>query len=150
EAAHALRYPVVLEASSDAISHKSDLGGVALDLRNADEVAQAFGRITGKLRTKDPALKIQVQRMVAGGKETILGMTRDAQFGPVLMFGLGGIFVEAMRDVSVRIHPLTDVSARSMIERIKGYPLLAGARGEKAVDLTFLEQCLLRLSQLVS
>jgi acyl-CoA synthetase (NDP forming) len=87
--------------------------------------------------------------MIGGGRETILGMTRDAQFGPVLMFGLGGIFVEVMKDVSVRIHPLTDVNARSMIERIKGYPLLAGARGEQPVDLRFLEHALLRLSQLV-
>jgi acetyltransferase len=149
EAAHALGYPVVLKAASDVISHKSDLGGVKLDLRNADEVAQAFEQIVSRLKSKDPALKVQVQRMIGGGRETILGMTRDAQFGPVLMFGLGGIFVEVMKDVSVRIHPLTDVNARSMIERIKGYPLLAGARGEQPVDLRFLEQALLRLSQLV-
>jgi acetyltransferase len=149
EAAHALGYPVVLKAASDVISHKSDLGGVKLDLRNADEVAQAFEQIVSRLKSKDPALKVQVQRMIGGGRETILGMTRDAQFGPVLMFGLGGIFVEVMKDVSVRIHPLTDVNARSMIERIKGYPLLAGARGEQPVDLRFLEHALLRLSQLV-
>ena len=102
-----------------------------------------------KLRSKDRKLKIEVQKMIAGGRETILGMTRDPQFGPVMMFGLGGIFVEVMRDVAVRIHPLTDLGARDMIERIKGYPLLAGARGEKRVDLGFLEECLLRLSQLV-
>ena len=149
EAAHALGYPVVLKAASDAIVHKSDLGGVKLDLRNGDEVAGAFKDIVSSLRSKDKTLKVQVQRMIAGGRETILGMTRDPQFGPVLMFGLGGIFVEVMKDVSVRIHPLTDVNARSMIERIKGFPLLAGARGEKPVDLAFLEESLLRLSQLV-
>jgi acyl-CoA synthetase (NDP forming) len=76
-------------------------------------------------------------------------MTRDPQFGPLLMFGLGGVYVEVMRDVSVRIHPLTDVGARTMIERIKGYPLLAGARGDKPVALDLLEESLLRLSQLV-
>jgi len=149
EAAHALGYPVVLKVASDAIVHKSDLGGVKLDLRNADEVADAFDEIGARVRLKDGALKIAVQRMITGGRETILGMTRDPQFGPVLMFGLGGIFVEVMKDVSVRIHPLTDVTARAMIERIKGYPLLAGARGEKPVDLAFLEESLLRLSQLV-
>jgi acyl-CoA synthetase (NDP forming) len=87
--------------------------------------------------------------MVRGGREVILGMTRDPQFGPLLMFGLGGVYVEVMRDVSVRIHPLTDVGARTMIERIKGYPLLAGARGDKPVALDLLEESLLRLSQLV-
>jgi len=148
-AAHELGYPVVLKAASDAIVHKSDLGGVKVDLRNGDEVAAAFKQIVSRLRSKDAKLLVQVQRMIGGGREVILGMTRDAQFGPVLMFGLGGIFVEVMKDVSVRIHPLTDVNARSMIERIKGFPLLAGARGEKPVDLPFLERSLLRLSQLV-
>jgi len=148
-AAHELGYPVVLKAASDAIVHKSDAGGVKIDLRNADEVARAFDQIVSRLRSKDAGLAVQVQRMIGGGREVILGMTRDAQFGPVLMFGLGGIFVEVMKDVSVRIHPLTDVNARSMIERIKGFPLLAGARGEQPVDLSFLERSLLRLSQLV-
>jgi acetyl coenzyme A synthetase (ADP forming)-like protein len=149
EAAHTLGYPVVLKAVSEAIVHKSDVGGVKLDVRNADEIAGAFDEVFTRLRSKDAKLKIAVQRMIAGGRETILGMTRDPQFGPVLMFGLGGIFVEVMKDVSMRIHPLTDVNARAMIERIKGYPLLAGARGEKPVDLAFLEESLLRLSQLV-
>ena len=149
EAAHALGYPVVLKASSDAISHKSDVGGVKVDLRNADEVAEAFHGITRRLRARDPRLKVQVQRMISGGRETILGMSRDDQFGPVLMFGLGGIFVEVMKDVSVRIHPLTDVNARAMVESIRGYPLLAGARGERPVDVGFLEESLLRLSQMV-
>jgi acetyltransferase len=148
EAAHALGYPVVVKAASDVISHKSDVGGVKVDLRNADEVATAF-RDLMRLRAKDPHLRVEVQPMVAGGRETILGMTRDAQFGPVIMFGLGGIFVEVMKDVAIRIHPLTDVQARGMIERIKGYPLLAGARGEPPVDVGFLERSLLRLSQLV-
>jgi hypothetical protein len=79
----------------------------------------------------------------------ILGMSHDPQFGPLIMFGLGGVFVEVMRDVAVRIHPLTDVAARTMIERVKGYPLLAGARGDPPVALKKIEECLLRLSQLV-
>jgi acyl-CoA synthetase (NDP forming) len=144
-----LGYPVVLKIQSDVISHKSDVGGVRVDLRNADEVGTAYGEMVGRLRSEDPDLKVQVQKMVRGGHEVILGMARDVQFGPLLMFGLGGIFVEVMRDVSVRIHPLTDVGARNMIERIKGYPLLAGARGDEPVAFDLLEESLLRLSQMI-
>jgi acetyltransferase len=143
-------YPVVLKIESERISHKTDVGGVKLDLRNADEIGQGFRDLTARLADRDPDLRVQVQKMVRGGREVILGMTRDTQFGPLLMFGLGGVFVEVMRDVSVRIHPLTDVGAKTMIERVKGYPLLAGARGEKPVALPLIEKCLLRLSQLVS
>ncbi|HEX4825005.1 MAG TPA: acetate--CoA ligase family protein [Candidatus Polarisedimenticolaceae bacterium] len=149
DAAQEFGYPVVLKASSARISHKSDVGGVKVDLRNADEVGQAYRDLVGRLRKADPKIRVQVQPMITGGRETILGMTRDPQFGPVLMFGLGGIFVEVMKDVAIRIHPLTDVTARGMIERIKGFPLLAGARGDVPVDLAFLEESLLRLSQLV-
>jgi len=148
-AANVLGYPVVLKAASDAIVHKSDRGGVKVDLRNADEVARAFASIASRWPKDGGPVTMQVQRMIGGGREVILGMTRDGQFGPVLMFGLGGIFVEVMKDVSFGIHPLTDVDARSMIERIKGFPLLAGARGEAPVDRAFLEAALLRLSQLV-
>jgi acetyltransferase len=142
-------YPVVLKIESDRISHKTDVGGVKVDLRNADEVGRAFKEMTTRLRRKDPDLQVTVQKMIRGGREVILGMTRDPQFGPLMMFGLGGVYVEVMRDVSVRIHPVTDVGARTMIERIKGYPLLAGMRGEKAVDLDFIEESILRLSQMV-
>jgi len=148
-AAGELGYPVVLKALSERISHKTDAGGVRVDLRNGDEVAEAFRDLSARLRRKDPDLRVQVQKMVRGGREVILGMSRDPQFGPLLMFGLGGIFVEVMRDVSVQLHPLDDVAARAMIERIKGYPLLAGARGERPVAIPLIEDCLLRLSQLV-
>jgi acetyl coenzyme A synthetase (ADP forming)-like protein len=149
-AAQELGYPVVLKAASTRIQHKTDFGGVRLDLRHADEVGRAFREIVGHLRRRDPALRVSVQHMLSGGRELILGMARDRQFGPVVLFGLGGIFVETLRDVSVRIAPLTDVGARSMIERVRGYPLLAGTRGEKAVDLALVEESLLRLSQLVT
>jgi acetyltransferase len=148
-AAQELGYPVVLKAVSDRISHKSDVGGVRVDLRNADEVGAAQRELTARLRERDPQLRVQVQKMVSGGREVILGMSHDPQFGPLIMFGLGGVFVEVMRDVAVRIHPLTDVAARTMIERVKGYPLLAGARGDPPVALKKIEECLLRLSQLV-
>ena len=149
-AAQELGYPVVLKITSDKISHKTDVGGVKVDLRNGDEVGQAHRDLTGKLRRRDPDVRVQVQKMVRDGRELILGMTRDEQFGPLLMFGLGGIYVEVLRDVSVRIHPLTDLGARAMIEKVKGYPLLAGARGEKPVALDLIEECLLRLSQMVT
>jgi acetyltransferase len=150
EASLDLGYPVVLKVESEKISHKTDVAGVKLDLRNADEVGKAFGDLTSRLRKKDRNLRVTVQKFITGGKEVILGMTRDPQFGPILMFGLGGVFVEVLRDVSFRIHPLTDVAARSMIERVKGFPLLAGLRGEKAVAIPRIEEALLRLSQLVS
>jgi acetyltransferase len=145
-----LEYPVVLKVASSKMSHKTDVQGVKVDLRNSDEVGKAFHDLTSRLRRHDPNLEVLVQKMVTGGREVILGMTRDPNFGPLIMFGLGGVYVEVMRDVSVRIHPLTDVDAQSMVRRIKGFPLLAGARGEKAVDVERVEECLLRLSQLVT
>ncbi len=149
-AAQDVGYPVVLKIRSDRISHKSDVGGVRVDLRNADEVGEAFRELTERLRKRDPDLRVTVQQMVKGGREVILGMARDPQFGPLLLFGLGGVYVEILRDVSVGIHPLTDRGARAMIEKVRGYPLLAGARGEEPVDLALLEESLLRLSQMVS
>jgi acyl-CoA synthetase (NDP forming) len=149
-AARELGYPVVLKAFSETISHKSDVGGVKVDLRNADEVGAAFDDLSSRLGKKDASLKVLVQRMVRGGHEVILGMTRDPRFGPILMFGIGGIFVEVLRDVAVRVHPITDLEARAMIERVKGYPLLAGARGDPPVAIPKIEEGLLRLSQLVS
>jgi acetyltransferase len=149
-AAQEIGYPVVLKAASERILHKTDVGGVKVDLRNADEVGSAYRDLVSRLKRRDRAFRVVVQPMVAGGREVILGMSRDGQFGPILMFGLGGVFVETLRDVSVSIHPLTDVEARSMIERVKGYPLLAGTRGDQPVCLELIEECLLRLSQLVS
>jgi acetyltransferase len=148
-AAQEVGYPVVLKVASSKIVHKTDVGGVRVDLRNGDEVGQAYRDLRARLSDHDPDLRVSVQKMVPGGREVILGMARDPQFGPVLMFGLGGVFVEALRDVSVCIHPLTNVAARAMIERVKGYKLLSGMRGEEPVALDLLEECLLRLSQLV-
>jgi acetyltransferase len=149
-AAQEIGYPVVLKIDSDKILHKTEVRGVRLDLRDADDVGAAYRDLVSRLGRRDPKLKIQVQKMMRGGREVILGMARDAQFGPLLMFGLGGVFVEVMRDVAIRIHPLTDVGARLMVERIRGFPLLAGARGEPPVARERIEECLLRLSQLVS
>ncbi|MEW5807611.1 MAG: acetate--CoA ligase family protein [Acidobacteriota bacterium] len=143
-------YPVVLKAISPLFSHKTDVGGVKLDLRNADDVGMAYREIMKTLGTKDKNLKIKVQRMIKGGKEVIIGVTHDAQFGPVLMFGLGGIYVEIMKDMSTRIHPITDVDADEMISSIRSYPLLKGVRGEKGVNVALIKESLLRISQLVT
>ncbi len=143
-------YPVVLKAISQRFSHKTEIGGVRLDLRNADEVGLAYRDIMKELRGKNGSLKIKVQKMIRGGKEVILGATYDVQFGPVMMFGLGGIYVEIMKDVSTRVHPITDVDADEMISSLRSYSLLRGVRGERAVNIHLIKQSLLRLSQLIS
>ena len=147
-AAHQLGYPVVLKAVAPGLVHKSDVGGVKIDLRNADEVATAFDAIVqGVGRRK--GLQIQVQAMVRGGREVILGMFQDIQFGPLLMFGLGGIFVEYLKDVTFGIHPISRYDAEGMIDGLRGRELLRGARGGRPVDRRLLVDALLRLSQLV-
>ncbi len=141
-------YPVVLKVASPKFVHKTEVGGVRVDLRNGDEVGRAYKEMAGRLRSK--ALPVLVQKMVRGGREVILGTFQDRQFGPILMFGLGGIFVEAMKDVAFRFHPITDLDAREMITSLRGYPLLRGFRGERGVNEALLEEMLLRLSQLLS
>ena len=141
-------YPVVMKVLLAEFSHKTEAGGVKVDLRNGDEVGKAYGELSR--RFKQSHLPVLVQKMVRGGREVILGSFQDRQFGTLLMFGLGGIFVEAMKDVAFRIHPITDLDAREMITSIRGFPLLKGFRGEKGVNLKLLEEMLLRLSQLLS
>ncbi len=142
-------YPVVLKASSSKFVHKTDVGGVRTDIEDGDELFAAWNDFRTRLGRRDPKLKIQVQEQVTGSAEVILGASSDPQFGPLILFGLGGVHVEVLRDVAIRVHPITGEDAREMIRSIKGYPLLTGARGARAVDLGFLEEMLLRLSQLV-
>jgi acetyltransferase len=118
--------------------------------RNADEVVAAFTQITRRLGRRDRDLAVKVQSMVRGGIEVIVGASRDPEYGPLLMFGLGGIHVEVLRDVAVRIAPVTDVEAREMLRSIRGFPLLEGARGQSPGDLAFVEGVLLRMSALVA
>ncbi len=143
-AAMALGYPVVVKAVGPELVHKTERGAVKVDLRTADEVRSACRAIAGAAG----AARFQVQTMVRGGHETILGVARDPKFGPLLMFGLGGIFVEVMKDVIFRILPITDVEARDMVRGIHGFPVLAGARGGPKADEEFLVEALLRLAQL--
>jgi len=146
EAASTLGYPVVVKAVAEGLVHKSDRGAVRVDLRNADEVAAACRDIDRALGGQ--AHGLQVQRMVTGGHETILGLALDPQFGHLVMFGLGGVYVEVMKDVVFRRAPITDVEARDMVRGIRGYPLLAGARGRVPADEKFLVRSLLRLSRM--
>ena len=150
-AARDIGYPVVLKAIGPDLVHKSDLGAVAVDLRDGRDLRTAVTtmekRLAGANVTVDGYL---VQEYVRGGKETILGMNRDKVFGPLLAFGLGGIYVEWLRDVAFGLAPITDADARRMIESIKTAPLLHGVRGEAPSDVDALADALLRLSQLVT
>ena len=142
-------FPVVLKIVSPEILHKTEANGVKLNLKTSDEVAKAFDEIMASAKEKFPNVNIHgvaVQRMAKSGLEIIIGMTLDAQFGPVLMFGLGGIFVEVKKDVSFGITPITKRDAGEMIRSIKGYPLLNGFRGAPKVDVANLESWLLKLS----
>ena len=126
-------FPVVLKISSPDVVHKSDSGGVRLGLTNATQVGKAYSQITSSIKQAYPEARIDgvsVQTMAPPGVEVIVGMSKDAQFGPVLMFGLGGILVEVLKDVSFRIVPVTERDAREMIKEIKGYPVLQGYRGQ--------------------
>lgn len=146
-------YPVVMKIASPDILHKSDMGGVKVGLKNSKEVHDAFIAMMESIQAKMPTAQIwgvNIQQMVTEGKQTILGMSRDAQFGPMIMFGLGGIYVEVLKDVTFRIAPLTDRDAREMMETIRSYKLLTGTRGEKPVDIDATREALLRLSQLVT
>ena len=145
-----LGFPVVMKIASQEITHKSDAGGVKLGIRNAEELGSAYDEIMASVAQKFPQAAIEgvtVQKTARPGVEVIIGMSTDAQFGPVFMFGLGGIFVEVIKDVSFRIVPLTQKDSKRMIREIKGYPLLDGYRGQEKVDISNLESTLLKLSK---
>ncbi len=151
--ARKIGFPVVMKIASPDILHKTDVGGVKLGLRTAQQAEDAFVEITANARRRMPQAHIEgvmIFEMVTGGKEVILGVTFDRTFGHMLMFGLGGIYVEVLKDVAFRIAPITRGDAESMINEIKTAALLRGARGEKAVDLEAIVQSMLRLSCLVT
>jgi acyl-CoA synthetase (NDP forming) len=147
-----LGFPVALKIASPDIVHKSDAGGVRLGLTTAKQVGKAYDGILQAIEEKYPEARIQgvsVQKMARPGTEVIIGMTKDPQFGPVIMVGLGGVLVEILKDVSFRIVPLTKRDAQEMIREIKGYPLLEGYRGREPVDVANLENLLLIVSDFV-
>jgi acetyl coenzyme A synthetase (ADP forming)-like protein len=152
EASLELGFPVVLKVLSPDVVHKTDVGGVAVDLRSADEVSGAYRSILSNVRKHHETASIHgvlVEKFQKEGREVIVGMSTDARFGPILMFGLGGIYVEALKDVAFRVHPVTRIDAEEMIRSIRGFPLLEGVRGEPPADLEILAEVIQRISQLV-
>jgi acyl-CoA synthetase (NDP forming) len=151
--AEAIGYPVVLKIASPDILHKTDIGAVKLNVASAGDVRDAFDLIVYRATRHMPDATIwgcQVQQMVKGGKEVIIGMNRDPQFGPLLMFGLGGVYVEALKDVTFRVAPIDRREAKEMLTEIRAYNLLRGVRGEKPSDLDAIADTLVRVSQLVT
>jgi acyl-CoA synthetase (NDP forming) len=150
--AEAIGYPVVLKVLSADISHKSDVGGVVLNLADAAAVRGAFEQMMAAVRAAQPDAAIDgvsVQRQAKPGTEVIVGVTTDPQFGPVVMFGLGGVLVEVLRDVAFRIVPLEPRDAHQIVREIKGFPLLQGYRGAPPSDLAALEDLILKVSKFV-
>ncbi|MGQ0666861.1 MAG: acetate--CoA ligase family protein, partial [Nitrospiraceae bacterium] len=150
--ARKIGYPVAVKLASNQILHKTEMGGVRLHLADEHAVRDAFDTIRARLaqaRKLEAMEGVLVQPMLSGGVEVMVGMTRDPLFGPLIAFGLGGIHVEILGDVQFRIAPLTDRDATELVRAIKGYRLLQGYRGQPAVDLTAIEEVLLRISQLV-
>lgn len=151
-AAGEMGYPIVLKAVSQDIVHKTEAGAVKLDLRSEDGLRAAWNEIADALDSESPearAAGVLVQRMWTGGRETIVGMTMEPQFGPIVMFGLGGLYVEVMRDVAFRVQPVSTVDALEMIRSLRGYRILEGVRGEEGVDLARLSEVIERVSQMV-
>jgi acetyl-CoA synthetase (ADP-forming) len=149
--AKSLGLPVALKIASRHIIHKSDVGGVRLHLASLTQVRKAYGEIVATVRSRLPAVVIDgisVQPMAKPGIEVVAGLTHDRTFGPVIMFGLGGIFVEILNDVAFRVVPLRPKDARAMIREIRGYRILDGSRGALPADLGALESMLLKLSTL--
>ena len=151
--AEELGFPAVLKIVSPDIAHKSDVGGVALGLANPAAVRRARREMLVRVREAAPSARIEgvsVQRMAAPGIEVIVGATTDPQFGPVLMFGLGGVFVEVLKDVAFRIVPLEPRDAAQMVREIRGLPVLQGARGAPPADLGALERLILQVSRFMA
>ena len=151
KAARELKYPVVMKISSPDIIHKSDAGGVRVGLSSELEVREAFEEIMDNARAYRPKaniLGVTVQEYVPRAREVIVGTVQDPTFGATVMFGLGGVWVEVLKDVSFRLAPLTVVDAKEMISEIKGYPILAGIRGESEADIDAIVDILRKAGQL--
>jgi acetyl-CoA synthetase (ADP-forming) len=151
--AEKIGYPVVLKIVSPDIIHKSDVGGVIVDLKNADEVKAAHKKIIENVRKhklKARIVGILVQEMAPSSTEIIIGSTKDPQFGPAIMFGLGGVFVEIMKDVTFRIAPIKEDEACEMITEVRAYPLLTGYRNSPPADIDAIVRILLNVSRLVT
>lgn len=151
EAASRIGYPVVMKVVSADISHKTDVGGVRTGIMDAKEAGIVYDSMMHQIHRYMPGARIAgvlIQKMLEGGREVIIGMNRDPQFGPMIMFGLGGISVEVLKDVTFRIAPLTEKDVDEMIKEIRAYPMLLGIRGEKPSDIDAIKESLLRFSKL--
>ena len=147
-----MSFPVVLKIVSPDVIHKSDSGGVKLSINSVTEVKKAYDEILKKVKKQYPDAVIHgvsVQKMIQPGTEVIVGTSKDPQFGPVIMFGLGGIFVELLKDVSFRVIPVEQRDAQEMIKEIKGYPLLQGYRGKEPANISVLVEIILKISKLI-
>ncbi len=153
KAAEEIGYPLVMKIVSPQISHKSDVGGIKLYLNNAEEIRTAYEDMMENIPKMEPEAQlegVQLQQMLSGGKEVIIGMIQDPTFGPMLMFGLGGIYVEIVKDVKFAIAPVSEIEAKNMITGIKTHKLLEGTRGDEASDIDSISDIILRISQLVT
>jgi len=149
ELANKVQFPVVLKVVSQDILHKTEAGGVLLDLNSEEEVEDGYGQIVDKVRAYNEKARISgvlVQHMAPKGVEVIVGGLRDSQFGPTVLFGLGGIFVEVLKDASFRVAPLSDLDTRQMIREIRAYSILQGVRGQPAAD----EEAIMQILQATS
>jgi acyl-CoA synthetase (NDP forming) len=152
EAAEETGYPIVLKIVSPQVLHKSDAGGVLVNIGDADGIREGYNRILSNVKVHVPDAEITgilVQEMAPNGTEVIIGSTRDPTFGPTIMFGLGGIFVEILKDVSFRLAPITRSDAEEMIREIKAYKILEGARGMQASDQGTIAEILLATSKML-
>ena len=142
-----------MKMTSKTTSHKTDVGGVRVNIQSEEQLRAEYKDLISKLEEKgllDGLEGVIIQEMVKGNREMVCGIATDPQYGPMMMFGLGGVFIEVMKDVTFRIAPLTDVDADEMIKSVKAYKLLQGARGTTPAQMNQIQETLLRLSQLVS
>lgn len=146
KAASDIGYPLVMKGCSPDLTHKTEQGLVKVDLRNDEEARVAFQEIMNNM--KDQQKAVLVQELVRGSRELMVGMTRDAQFGPCVMFGLGGIFTEILKDVSFRVAPIEKRDAKEMMQEIKGHKILENVRGMPAADLEELSEILIRVGEI--
>ncbi len=150
---NSIGYPVVMKMTSKTTSHKTDVGGVRVNIQSEEQLRAEYNDLIAKLTEKgliDGLEGVIIQEMVKGNREMVCGIATDPQYGPMMMFGLGGVFIEVMKDVTFRIAPLTDIDASEMIKSVKAYKLLEGARGTTPAQMNQIQETLLRLSQLVS
>ncbi len=150
---NSIGYPVVMKMTSKTTSHKTDVGGVRVNIQSEEQLRAEYNDLIAKLTEKgliDGLEGVIIQEMVKGNREMVCGIATDPQYGPMMMFGLGGVFIEVMKDVTFRIAPLTDVDAEEMIKSVKAYKLLEGARGTTPAQMGQIQETLLRLSQLVA